>query len=78
MTDSERHIFNILNDRLDPSSLVVQDTSGGCGAFYQLQVSSKAFKGLTMIKQHRLVQDILKEEIKQLHGLQIQTSIDES
>ncbi|CCA71802.1 hypothetical protein PIIN_05737 [Serendipita indica DSM 11827] len=78
MTDGERHIFNILNDKLDPSSLVVQDVSGGCGEFYHLQVSSKAFKGLTMIKQHRLVQSLLKEEIKNFHGIQLQTSVDET
>lgn len=44
---------------------------GGCGEFYHLQVSSKAFKGMPMIKQHRLVQQILKEEIKGFHGIQV-------
>jgi len=78
MTEGEQHIFNILNDKLDPSALAVQDVSGGCGEFYHLQVSSKAFKGMTMIKQHRLVQQILKEEIKGFHGIQLQTSVDES
>lgn len=28
MTEGERHIFNILNDKLDPGSLAVQDVSG--------------------------------------------------
>lgn len=76
MTEGELHIFNLLNDKLDPGSLAVQDVSGGCGEFYHVQVSSKAFKGMPMIKQHRLVQQILKEEIKGFHGIQLQTSIE--
>jgi hypothetical protein len=28
MTSGEQHIFNILNDKLDPSALAVQDVSG--------------------------------------------------
>jgi hypothetical protein len=28
MTEGEQHIFNILNDKLDPSALAVQDVSG--------------------------------------------------
>lgn len=28
LTAGEQHIFNILNDKLDPSALVIQDVSG--------------------------------------------------
>ncbi|PVG01009.1 bola-like protein [Serendipita vermifera] len=77
MTEGERHIFDLLNDKLDPKTLVVQDVSGGCGEFYALQISSKAFNGLTMIKQHRLVQELLKVEIKGFHGIQLKTSAEE-
>lgn len=28
MTEGEMHIFNMLNDKLDPATLVVQDISG--------------------------------------------------
>jgi stress-induced morphogen len=44
---------------------------GGCGSFYAIEISSPAFKGLSMIKQHKLVNECLKEDIKGIHGLQV-------
>jgi len=51
----------------------VQDISGGCGSMYALDIVSSKFKGLTIIKQHRLVNEVLEEEIKQWHGVQLRT-----
>jgi len=34
---------------------------------YAIAVTSEKFRGLSMIKQHRLVNDILGEEIKNWH-----------
>ena len=45
--------------------------TGGCGSFYAISVEHESFKGLTMIKQHRLVNDLLKDDIKDMHGLQV-------
>jgi len=47
--------------------------TGGCGSFYAIHISSPLFKGLTTIKQHRLVNECLKEEVKDIHGLQVST-----
>ena len=58
-----------------PKEIVVKDMSGGCGAMYNIYVASPSFKNLNMIKQHRLVQGILKEEIKEMHGLTIETKV---
>lgn len=44
--------------------------SGGCGTFYTIIISSDAFKGLPTVKQHRLVNETLKQEIEGIHGLQ--------
>lgn len=44
---------------------------GGCGSFYAILISSPAFKGLTTVKQHKLVNECLKEDIKGIHGLQV-------
>jgi stress-induced morphogen len=55
--------------------LQVQDVSGGCGSMYAINVTSEKFRGLSMIKQHRLVNEILGEEIKKWHGLQLRTKI---
>jgi len=40
---------------------------------YALDIVSDEFKGLPVIKQHRLVNKILKDEIKTWHGAQIKT-----
>jgi BolA-like protein 3 len=57
------------------SSLNIQDTSGGCGQAFTLEISSNDFKGQSVIQQHRLINTILKEELKSIHSLQIKTSI---
>ncbi|KAL7276482.1 hypothetical protein RUND412_000544 [Rhizina undulata] len=73
LDEKERHIFEKLLKELGPSRLEVQDVSGGCGSMYAIEIASKKFKGLTMVKQHRLVNDILGEEIKGWHGMQLRT-----
>lgn len=45
--------------------------AGGCGSFYAIHISSPQFKGLSTIKQHKLVNQCLKEEVKAIHGLQV-------
>lgn len=44
---------------------------GGCGSFYAITIASKSFTDLSTVRQHRLVNDALKEEIKGIHGLQV-------
>lgn len=44
---------------------------GGCGSFYAIIIASDRFKGLSMVKQHQLVNQALKAEIKTIHGLQV-------
>lgn len=56
-------------------SVSVVDISGGCGAMYEIAIESSDFKGLSRVKQHRMVTDTLKDEIKDMHGLRIHTSI---
>mmetsp|Transcript_26623 Transcript_26623/g.86185 ORF Transcript_26623/g.86185 Transcript_26623/m.86185 type:complete len:112 (-) Transcript_26623:70-405(-) len=58
---------------LEATSAEVNDVSGGCGSFYKIDVESPKFRGLTIVKQHRLVTDALKDEIAQAHGVTITT-----
>lgn len=58
---------------LNPIALEVEDTSGGCGTFFSISISSEEFQGKSMLQQHKLVQEILKEEIPQIHGLTLKT-----
>jgi len=40
---------------------------------YALDIVSEKFRGLSIMKQHRLVNGILGEEIKGWHGVQLKT-----
>lgn len=40
---------------------------------YALDIVSAKFTGMPTIKQHRLVNQILAEEIKKWHGVQLKT-----
>ncbi|KAF8211445.1 bola-like protein [Mycena galopus ATCC 62051] len=71
----EQIIRNKLTERFSPSQLQILDTSGGCGTFFAITIASEAFKGIPMVKQHQLVTRTIKEEIEEIHGLQIKTSV---
>lgn len=40
---------------------------------YAIEIESPKFAGLTVIKQHKLVNQVLKEEIAKWHGVQLRT-----
>lgn len=67
---------SILRDKFPKAaSIEVEDISGGCGAMYNVSVETSEFAGLSTIKQHRLVTEALKAQIKEMHGLRINTKI---
>ncbi|KAI9103104.1 bola protein [Phlyctochytrium arcticum] len=72
-TEGERSIHEKLARELKATKLVVSDISGGCGSMYAIQVTSPEFKGQSLIKQHRMVTELLKDDIKEMHGIQIKT-----
>lgn len=69
----ERLVYDKLAAKLAPQELVVKDVSGGCGSMFAIKVVSGEFKGIPMVKQHRLVNEILADEISKWHGLQLRT-----
>ena len=42
---------------------------------YKCYIESPKFEGLNTIKQHKLVQSVLKEEIAEMHGFQLKTAL---
>lgn len=62
----------------NPTQVVVEDRSGGCGANFYILVESKVFVGMPRIKQHRTVQMVLKDEIAKWHAVSIDTKIPNS
>lgn len=80
---TEADIEKKLRENLQVEEIYVQDTSGipseyvsyppGNGSFFRIGIKSPDFKGLSKVKQHQTVNKILKEEIKLIHGLQLET-----
>lgn len=73
----ERKIEQLLTEKLQPTHLEVEDTSGGCGAFFRLLVVSPEFKGLSIVKQHRYVNELLRDIVTNIHGLTLVTKTPE-
>lgn len=73
MGDYEQKVYDLLKTKLQPTDLAVKDVSGGCGSMFAINVVSPEFQGLSLVKQHRLVNEILKDEITKWHGLQLRT-----
>lgn len=73
VTPEEKLIYNKLTQNLQPKQLQVNDISGGCGSMFAIDITSEKFKGLSIIKQHKLVNQVLKDDIKRWHGLQLRT-----
>ena len=40
---------------------------------YRIELTSSKFKGQSILQQHRMVNELLKEEIKQMHGITLKT-----
>ncbi|GAA5824168.1 hypothetical protein JCM5353_006165 [Sporobolomyces roseus] len=70
LSDGEALLKSKLEESLTGATVKVQDVSGGCGSFYAIQVEHESFRGLNTIKQHRMVNSILGDQIKGMHGLQ--------
>ncbi|XP_062501802.1 bolA-like protein 3 [Corticium candelabrum] len=77
VSDGEQRLRNILQDTFLATELEVQDVSGGCGSMYQISITSEKFRGKRLIQQHRMVTEALKDEIKNMHGLTLTTSVPE-
>lgn len=75
MSAAESAIAKLLADKLEPTELLVQDISGGCGSMYAIDITSHAFKGLSILKQQRLVNAALGDVVKQWHGVQMRTKV---
>ena len=62
-----------LQEGLGATHVDVQDESGGCGAMVKAIVVSDKFDGVRLLDRHRMVHDLLKEEMKTIHALTLKT-----
>lgn len=72
-TPEEKLVYEKLTKQLKPQQIEVRDISGGCGSMFAIDITSEKFKGLSMVKQHKLVNKVLQDDIKRWHGLQLRT-----
>ncbi|KAI1092412.1 bola-like protein [Rostrohypoxylon terebratum] len=75
LDDDESAIWDKLAAEFAPTELTVQDISGGCGSMYAIEIASEKFRGSNMLKQQRMVNAVLSEQMKNWHGVQLRTKI---
>ena len=51
----------------------IKDTSGGCGAFFQIHVVSSKFEGMNPVKRQRKVHELLHDFIHDVHGISLRS-----
>ncbi|CAB4010941.1 Hypothetical predicted protein, partial [Paramuricea clavata] len=73
-SEGERRIAEKIQSKLNVSKIEVEDISGGCGSMYRIFVAAAEFQGKRTIQQHRIINDILQDEVKDMHGLTLQTT----
>ena len=73
LSPPESQIWDRLVHAYEPSRLVVQDISGGCGTMYLIEVTSARFRGMRELQQQRMVLATLKDLRSGWHGLQLRT-----
>ena len=74
-SQAETKLINILKSKFPTATdIAVVDISGGCGSMYEVFVESPEFKGLRLVKQHKLVTEALKGDIQDMHGIRISTA----
>ncbi|OIW32857.1 bola-like protein [Coniochaeta ligniaria NRRL 30616] len=75
LNDAESAIWDLLVAEFAPTELIVQDVSGGCGSMYGIEISSEKFRGLSVLKQQRMVNAVLGDLLKNWHGVQLKTHV---
>uniref|UniRef100_A0A7S0S376 Bola-like protein n=1 Tax=Chlamydomonas leiostraca TaxID=1034604 RepID=A0A7S0S376_9CHLO len=74
ITPEERAIGDKLAQAFGGANLIkVRDTSGGCGAMYNIEITAQDFAGQSTVKQHMAVHSVLKEEMAKWHGVTLVT-----
>ncbi|KAJ2232418.1 hypothetical protein IWW45_004983 [Coemansia sp. RSA 485] len=74
-TNGEKHIYEKLHRELSPTKLTVTDSSGGCGSMYVVEIEAECFRGKSRVGQTKMVNSLLKEELKDMHGMRVLCSV---
>ncbi|KAF8525582.1 bola-like protein [Hysterangium stoloniferum] len=62
-----------LRDAIPISHLEIIDQSSGCGENYAVFIVSEAFEGKMTLARHRMINELLKDQIAQMHAFSQKT-----
>ncbi|EGC35827.1 hypothetical protein DICPUDRAFT_32760 [Dictyostelium purpureum] len=51
----------------------VDDLSGGCGAKFLIAIGSNQFDGVSLLDRQRIVNDLIKDFMADIHAVQLKT-----
>jgi len=73
MPISVKDFESTIRSSLPVEHLEIEDQSSGCGQNYSIVLVSEIFEGKTTLMRHRLVNELLKDEIAKLHAFSQKT-----
>ncbi|KAL1718242.1 bola-like protein [Schizophyllum commune] len=62
-----------IRNAIPVAHLEIEDQSSGCGESYAIILVSPAFEGKNTLARHRMVNEMLKNEIAQMHAFSQKT-----
>ncbi|KAI0275983.1 bola-like protein [Russula aff. rugulosa BPL654] len=68
MTVTQGELEAAIRTAIQVTHVEVEDNSGGCGEKYSVLIVSKEFEGKTTLARHRMVNEVLKTQIAQIHA----------
>lgn len=68
---TEGELVAKLTEAFAPHKLEVVDSSGGCGAMFEVHIVSDRFVNLSRVRREMLVNKAIKSEIARMHGIRI-------
>ena len=73
-SETESAIQEKLQNALSAKEVNVRDTSGGCGTMFDITIVAEEFQNKSIFQQHKVVTEVLKEDIAHWHGFTLLTS----
>jgi stress-induced morphogen len=59
---------SLIKEKLNATHVETIDTSDGCGQSFECIIVSNAFEGKSVLQKHRMVNEALKDQIKEIHA----------
>ncbi|KAK7440056.1 hypothetical protein VKT23_017307 [Stygiomarasmius scandens] len=68
-----KDLENTIRNLLPVTHLEIEDQSNGCGENYSIILVSEAFEEKTTLARHRWINELLKDQIAQMHAFSQKT-----